>query len=151
MLYVLHCENPPDISRGGQRLAKKQRINWFLIHDSKQLMKKVFLDSLIRTSDFEKLFLDSLVRISDSKFLFLDSLIRISQSKKLFLGSLIRINFEKKLFLDSLIQNNFSKVLILGSFFETETVKLNHLFRTNYFFANLLWWPSLQSVITSKQ
>ena len=34
-----------------QRLAKKQRINWFLIHDSKQLMKKVFLDSLIRTSE----------------------------------------------------------------------------------------------------
>ena len=32
-------------------LAKKQRINWFLIHDSKQLMIKVFLDSLIRTSE----------------------------------------------------------------------------------------------------
>ena len=43
----------------------------------------------------------------------------------------------KILLLDSLIRNNLSKVLILGSFFETETVKLNHLFRTNCFFANL--------------
>ena len=40
-----------------QRLAKKQRINWFLIHDSKQLMKKVFLDSLIRTSESKSCFL----------------------------------------------------------------------------------------------
>ena len=37
-----------------QRLAKKQRIKWFLIHDSKQLMKKMFLDSLIRIADSEK-------------------------------------------------------------------------------------------------
>ena len=32
------------------RLPKKQRVNWFLIHDSKQVVKKVFLDSLVRIS-----------------------------------------------------------------------------------------------------
>ena len=40
-----------------QRLAKKQRIIWFLIHDSKQHMKNVFLDSLIRTSESNTYFI----------------------------------------------------------------------------------------------
>ena len=57
----------------------------------------------------------------------------------MFLDSLVRINEPKRLFLDSLIRNNFSKILFLDSFFETETLKLNHLFRTKCFFANL--WP----------
>ena len=78
-----------------QRLAKKQRINWLLIHDSKQLTKKMLLDLLVRISS------------------------------------------PKRLFLDSLIRNNFSKILFLDSFFETETAKVNHLFRINCFFANL--------------
>ena len=61
-----------------QRLAKKQRIDWVLIHDSKQLMEKVFLDSLILTSESKKLFLGLLIRISESKRLFLDSSVRIN-------------------------------------------------------------------------
>ena len=78
-----------------QRLAMKQRINWFLIHDSKQLIKKVFLDSLIRTCE----------------------------SKKLFLGSLIRISESKRLFLDTLVRNNFQKSRFLILWFETTSQK----------------------------
>ena len=54
-----------------------QRNNWFLIHVSKQLMKKVFLDLLVRFSESKKLFLDSLIATNLSKKLFLDSLVRI--------------------------------------------------------------------------
>ena len=42
----------------------RQGINWFLIHDSRQLMKKLFLDSLLRINESKKLFHDSLIRIT---------------------------------------------------------------------------------------
>ena len=62
-------------------IDKETKINWFLIHDSKQLMKKVFLDSLVRTNVETKVFLDSLIRNNFSKSLIFCSLFRNRNSE----------------------------------------------------------------------
>ena len=145
-------------------IDKESTGSWFMIRTN--WFKKVLLDSLIRIKKSTVLFLDSMFRINDWKRLFLESLVRIFDSKFCFLIHLFESTIKKvvsrfesvnrkdcflipwfesilrkKLFLDSLIRNNFSIILILGWFFQTETVKLNHLFRTNCSFANL--WSRL--------
>ena len=86
-------------------------INLSLIQDSKQLMKKVFLDSLVWIKESRMV-----IQISDPKTLFLGSLVRISESNRLFLDSLVRFNVEKKLFLDSLFETTSQNFWFLVHF-----------------------------------
>ena len=76
-----------------QRLAKKQRINWFLNYDSKQLIKKVFLNSQF----FKKV---------DFCFFDLNQLLG-----KVFLDLLIQNNLEMKTFLGSLFETETGKMI----------------------------------------
>ena len=109
-------------------------VSWFT--DSNQRIEKIVscFETVVQNLWF-------LIHLFESVIQNFSFLIHWFESKKLFLVSLVRIREPKRLFLDSLIRNNVLKILILGSFFVTETVKLNHLFQTNCFFANL-WFEA---------
>ena len=78
---TINCYRQPGyLTRGrslgsNQGLAKKQRLYWFLIHDSENLMKKVFLDSIIGISDC------LLTRNNSSKSLILESFFELETVK----------------------------------------------------------------------